>query len=84
MLGTHELDRCDFMQVICEGCGIRIVKQDQIRHETIECQNPLAKCPFCFLVHPLCNIGDHIKTCKSRAVFKVEYSDSGTAGNEIL
>lgn len=26
LLGTHELDDCAFMQVICEGCGMRIIK----------------------------------------------------------
>lgn len=28
LLGTHELDECQFMHVVCEGCGMRIVKQE--------------------------------------------------------
>ena len=47
LLGTHELDDCNFMNIVCEGCGIRIFKQDQIRHESIECSNPISKCGFC-------------------------------------
>ena len=47
ILGTHELDECNFMCVMCEGCGLRIYKQEQIRHEAMDCRNPLAKCHFC-------------------------------------
>ena len=53
LLGTHELDECAFMHVVCEGCGMRIVKQEQIKHEATECANPLGKCGFCKRVFPL-------------------------------
>ena len=26
LLGTHELDDCNFMTIVCEGCGLRIFK----------------------------------------------------------
>ena len=26
LLGTHELDDCNFMNIVCEGCGMRIFK----------------------------------------------------------
>ena len=28
LLGTHELDDCSYMCIVCEGCGLRIYKQD--------------------------------------------------------
>jgi hypothetical protein len=73
LLGTHELDECLYMQVVCEGCGIRIVKQQQIKHESIECEKPLGKCTFCKRVKPLKEMSEHMKTCQSRVLIKVEY-----------
>jgi hypothetical protein len=26
ILGTHELDECNYIRVECEGCGLRIFK----------------------------------------------------------
>lgn len=43
ILGTHELDTCPYLVIVCEGCGQRIFKQDQIKHEAVECRNPLAR-----------------------------------------
>ena len=28
ILGTHELDECMFMKIVCEGCGAKIPKYD--------------------------------------------------------
>lgn len=28
ILGTHELDDCMFMKIVCEGCGVKIHKSD--------------------------------------------------------
>lgn len=47
ILGTHELDECNFIRIICEGCGSRILKQEQIKHESLECKSPSTKCRFC-------------------------------------
>ena len=30
ILGTHELDDCMFMRVVCEGCGSKILKKRHI------------------------------------------------------
>lgn len=73
MLGTHELDDCLYMQVICEGCGLRIIKQQQIKHESVECDNPLGKCGFCKRIFSLVDMGEHMRNCSSRVVVKVEY-----------
>lgn len=73
LLGTHELDECKFMQVICEGCGIRIIKQQQIRHESVECDNPLGKCGFCKRVFSLQDMIAHMRDCNQRQVVKIEY-----------
>ena len=74
ILGTHELDDCNFMCVICEGCGLKIHKQDQIKHESIDCTNPLAKCQFCSKIFGLGDMTAHLKSCSQRRIVKVEYS----------
>ncbi len=61
------------MQVICEGCGIRIIKQQQIKHESVECDNPLGKCGFCKRVFSLIEMNNHMRTCSQRVSVKVEY-----------
>ena len=61
------------MCIVCEGCGLRIYKQDQIRHESIECRNPLAKCHFCSNIFSLSEMSAHMRECSQRAVVKVEY-----------
>lgn len=69
----HELDSCVHMQVICEGCGLRITKQQQIKHESLECSNPLGKCGFCKRVFSLTEMALHMRSCSLRTTVKVEY-----------
>ncbi len=76
LLGTHELDDCSYMQVVCEGCGLRIIKQQYIKHESVECENPLGKCAFCKKVFALKDMNYHIRTCTERVRVKVEYGAS--------
>lgn len=61
------------MQVVCEGCGLRIKKQQQIKHESVECENPLGKCGFCKRVFSLVEMSNHMRTCSQRVVVKMEY-----------
>jgi len=42
ILGTHELDECMFMKIICENCGAKIPKWDKLRHDALDCSNPMA------------------------------------------
>lgn len=73
ILGTHELDECNFMCVVCEGCSQRIYKQEQIKHESLECSNPLAKCHFCTRIFNLREMSTHMRSCSKRSIVKVEY-----------
>ncbi|CDW87308.1 UNKNOWN [Stylonychia lemnae] len=41
--GTHELEECNYIRVMCEGCGVRIFKQEQLKHESVECEVPKTK-----------------------------------------
>jgi uncharacterized Fe-S cluster-containing protein len=66
LLGTHELDECQFLQVVCEGCGTRIIKQEQIKHESLDCEKPLGKCSFCHEIYSLREMQNHIKSCSLR------------------
>lgn len=79
LLGTHELDDCDFMNIICEGCGVRIFKQDRIRHESVECANPIGKCAFCQRIFGMSEMLVHRRECGQRSVVKVEYVNNPEA-----
>ena len=59
ILGTHELDDCQYMKIVCEGCATKITKNDQIRHDAIECSNPHSKCKFCKTVYHLKDLIKH-------------------------
>ncbi|CDW85664.1 traf-type zinc finger family protein [Stylonychia lemnae] len=82
ILGTHELDDCKFIKIICEGCGARIMKQDQLKHETVECPNPQSKCRFCQKMMSLKEVISHQKDCNMRVQIKIEYDCSYEAKNE--
>jgi len=76
ILGTHELDDCMFMKVVCEGCGTKITKYDQIRHDAVDCPNPHAKCKYCKNVHHLKELIEHERTCEQRSIVKLEYQNN--------
>lgn len=67
------MDECNFMCVVCEGCGLRIYKQEQIKHESVDCRNPLAKCHFCERIFSLREMNNHQRSCSKRSIVKVEY-----------
>ena len=46
LLGTHELEQCDFLKIKCEGCGKEISKHELIKHDAFECPNPMARCRY--------------------------------------
>eukprot|EP00347_Sterkiella_histriomuscorum_P015132 403358202 len=75
LLGTHELDECNYIRVMCEGCGMRIFKQEQLKHESVDCENPLTKCRFCQQLIHLREILYHTKCCPQRAIVKLEYEN---------
>ena len=79
LLGTHELDDCNFMTIVCEGCGTRIYKQDQIRHESIECANPIGKCAWCQRIFGMAELLTHRRECGQRSIVKVEYVNRAEA-----
>ena len=64
-----------FMKIVCEGCGTKISKNDQIRHDTVECNNPYSKCKFCKTVVHLGDLISHQQSCDMRSIVKVEYND---------
>jgi len=84
ILGTHELDDCMFMKIVCEGCGQKISKNDQIRHDTIECSNPHAKCKFCKQITHIHELVKHQANCEKRAFVKLEYNDPDQGAGLLL
>ena len=61
---------------MCEGCGAKITKSEQIRHDTVQCDNPIAKCKFCKKIFHLKELADHVRTCEQRNIVKMEYMDN--------
>lgn len=79
VLGTHELDDCSYIKIQCEGCGSKITKQEQIRHDAIECSNPSAKCKYCKKIFHLKQLVDHEKLCEQKSLVKLEYNQNEEA-----
>jgi hypothetical protein len=65
--------------VICEGCGVRIIKKEQIKHDSLECEKPLGRCGFCKQVFCLKEMSEHMRLCQLRNVVKVEYDNNTTS-----
>ena len=64
------------MKIVCEGCGVKISKSEQIRHDTMACENPQAKCKFCNDMCHLKDLNEHMRSCAQRAIVKMEYFPS--------
>lgn len=81
LLGTHELDECAYIRIECEGCGQRISKHEQIRHDAVECSNPSAKCRYCKQIFHLKQLAEHDRLCSARGTVKLEYQANEQAAN---
>lgn len=79
VLGTHELDDCSFIKIVCEGCGAKITKQEQIRHDAVDCSNPHAKCKYCKTVFHLKQLIEHERNCEMKSLVKLEYNQNEEA-----
>ena len=73
-MGTHELDECLYLKIVCEGCGKKINKSDQIRHETLDCTNPVW----------LKDLQKNKRDGNQRDMVKMEYFDSQDFDDHIL
>jgi hypothetical protein len=75
ILGTHELDDCQYIKITCEGCGEKFQKKEKLKHDSFECKNPCTKCQFCSQIIPIVEESQHRTSCLSRNLIKVEYQE---------